>query len=228
MALKHFGQFDDEYTVYAMGASSGGAFAAQLLTSRIVKGALVMVMSLSEDRIRHIENVHVVRRDRFKLYLAPMPRDKSTLRHVIQNYHDLYNVHEYVKLDDTSCVALPVTTEYLMQRVVGMTFHLGERLISKLKVAGHIDDETNMLLKDPTRSNWRDVITITTPLSSSGEERTNTTHWLGIYDLRPGISPLAKALHRAWAFHEYCSEVVVPALQFFEEDDDPSHHRIEL
>jgi len=28
---------------------------------------------------------------------------------------------------------------------------------------------------------------------------------------------LAKALHRAWAFHEYCSEVVVPALHFFED-----------
>ena len=34
--------------------------------------------------------------------------------------------------------------------------------------------------------------------------------------LGPGVSPLAKALHRAWAFHEYCSGVIDPALDFFE------------
>lgn len=226
-ALQHFGQYDDEYTVYAMGASSGGAFAVELLKKRIVKGALVMVMSLSEDGVNFIQN-YKGPKERLKLYLAPMPRDKSTLQHVIQNYHDLSNVqHEFVTLDDTSCVALPVTTEYLMQRVVGMTFHLGDRLISQLKEARHVDEMTNMLIKDPTRSNWREVLT--TPLSPG--EHVNMTHWLGIYDLRPGISPLAKALHRAWAFHEYCSEVVVPAIQFFEghDDGDPrQHNRAEL
>ncbi|VEU45148.1 unnamed protein product [Pseudo-nitzschia multistriata] len=38
----------------------------------------------------------------------------------------------------------------------------------------------------------------------------------GTFDLTPGMSPLAKALHRAWAFHEYCSEVVEKSLDFFE------------
>ena len=36
------------------------------------------------------------------------------------------------------------------------------------------------------------------------------------FDLTPGISPLAKALHRAWAMHEYCSETVNHSLNFFE------------
>ena len=83
-----------------MGASSGGAFAVELLKKRIVKGALVMVMSLSEDGVNFIQN-YKGPKERLKLYLAPMPRDKSTLQHVIQNYHDLSNdVHEFVTLDD--------------------------------------------------------------------------------------------------------------------------------
>jgi hypothetical protein len=42
----------------------------------------------------------------------------------------------------------------------------------------------------------------------------------GIFDLTPGRSPLAKALHRAWAYHEYCSEAVDRALDWFETNDE--------
>jgi hypothetical protein len=45
------------------------------------------------------------------------------------------------------------------------------------------------------------------------------------FDLTTGVSPLAKALHRAWAYHEHCSEAVHPAIALFEKSND--HHKME-
>ena len=190
--------------IFAIGASSGGAFAAELLTRDVVQGALVMVMSLSNNVMQKMKRKQTQK----PIYLAPMPRDANTMQHVIQNYKECDSImKEYIVLDKSSCDSLPVTIEYLIQRVPGMTVQMGNELIQQLKQATHIDTISNMLIVDPTKSKWRDIITSTTK---------NKTHWMDIFDLTPGYSPLAKALHRAWAFHEYCSEVVVPALRFFE------------
>ena len=35
--------------------------------------------------------------------------------------------------------------------------------------------------------------------------------------LKPGHSPLANAFHRAWAFHENCSDVIYHSFNFIEE-----------
>ena len=185
--------------VFGIGASSGGAFAAELLTRNIVQGALVMVMSLSN------EVVNKLRTSPKPIYFAPMPRDKSTMTKVIKNYHDLESVKDFAVLDRTTCGSLPVTNHYLVQRVPGMTVAAADQLISTLKEANHIDSASDMLIIDPTRSDWRNVAS-----------PKNSTHWLDTFALKPGYSPLAKALHRAWAFHEYCSEAVVPAIRLFE------------
>jgi hypothetical protein len=185
--------------IFAIGASSGGAFAAELATRDVVNAALIMVMSLSDGVIRKL------RTSPKPIYLAPMPRDKGTMKLVMKNYRDLESVKAFIILDTTSCGSLPVTTRYLLQRVPGMTTDAGDELISLLKKAGHIDSSDTIKV-DPTHSEWRKIVS---PY--------NSTHWLNKFDLKPGCSPLAKALHRAWAFHEYCSEVVYPALRFFEE-----------
>ena len=114
---------------------------------------------------------------------------------------------EFIILDRKPCGLLHVTTTYLIQRVPYMTVKAAEELISKLKQADHIDSFSNMLHVDPTSSDWRSIVS-----------PNNSTHWLDKFDLKPGYSPLAKALHRAWAFHEYCSEAVVPALTFLEQN----------
>ena len=210
--LKYWGeemiqQYDhgvNNNNTFAIGASSGGAFAAELLTRDVVQGALVMVMSLSNNVMQKMKRKQTQK----PIYLAPMPRDANTMQHVIQNYKECDSImKEYIVLDKSSCASLPVTIEYLIQRVPGMTVQMGNELIQQLKQATHIDTISNMLIVDPTKSKWRDIITSTTK---------NKTHWMDIFDLTPGYSPLAKALHRAWAFHEYCSEVIVPALRFFD------------
>eukprot|EP00579_Thalassiosira_antarctica_P029014 CAMPEP_0202021278 /NCGR_PEP_ID=MMETSP0905-20130828/46522_1 /ASSEMBLY_ACC=CAM_ASM_000554 /TAXON_ID=420261 /ORGANISM="Thalassiosira antarctica, Strain CCMP982" /LENGTH=343 /DNA_ID=CAMNT_0048583103 /DNA_START=108 /DNA_END=1136 /DNA_ORIENTATION=- len=164
--------------IFGIGASSGGAFAAELATRKIVQGALVMVMQLSSDVVNKLRTSPV------PIYLAPMPRDKNVMKHVMKNYRDLDSVKEFIILDRTTCDSLPVTTNYLIQRVPGMTVKAAEELISKLKQAEHIDSFSNMLHVDPTRSEWRTIISTN-----------KSTHWLNKFDLKPGYSPLAKALH---------------------------------
>ena len=193
----------DQYHIFAIGASSGGAFAAELATRNVVQAALVMVMQLSNDVVSKLQASPK------PIYLAPMLRDKHSMKQVLKNYHDLKNSgsSDAVVLDSTSCDSLPLTSQYLVQRVPGMTNDTAKSLIAVLKEAGHINPSTNMLQVDPTKpkSDWRHILS-----------PQNSTHWLNIFDLQPGVSPLAKALNRAWAFHEYCSEVVVPSLEFFE------------
>ena len=187
---------------YVIGASSGGTFAAELLVRDVVKGALVEVMGLNNDIVGKLK------RNPKPLFLAPMPRDKHTLSVVMRNYEDLKDLNaggkEMIVLDTMSCDSFPVTRSYLQDRVIGMTVTIADTLISKLLQEKHLDS-SQMLIVDPTKSNWRDIVS-----------PTNSSYWLDQFSLKPGYSPLAKALHRAWAYHEYCSEVVFAALNLFE------------
>ena len=188
----------DGRNVFGIGASSGGNFAAELAARNAVQGALVMSMSLSAKVVSQL------RASPRPIYLAPMPRDERTMTRARQNYRDL--ARAFTVLDAVTCGARPLTPEYLIQRVPGMTDGAADDLVAALQRAGHLDAESRLLRVDPTRSDWR---TLVSP--------DNATCWLGKFDLTPGYSPLAKALHRAWAFHEYCSEAVIPAFVFFEQ-----------
>jgi hypothetical protein len=194
--------FRNHDIIYGIGASSGGSFAAQLLVKDTIKGALVIVMSLSSGITSSLKI------NPKPLFLAPMPRDKHTTAGAISNYQDLKVLNadnkELIALDTESCDSLPVTSSYLLSRVVGMTASIADTLIADLTRAKHID-KNQLLVVDPTKSNWREIVS-----------PKNSTHLMNKFALKPGYSPLAKALHRAWAYHEYCSEVVAAALNLFE------------
>jgi hypothetical protein len=65
------------------------------------------------------------------------------------------------------------------------------------------------LVKDPTTSDWRRC------LLEEGSLRAGGNPIEGI-ELTAGKSSLAKALHRAWAFHEYCSDYLETTLDWFQ------------
>lgn len=225
--------------VFVMGASSGGAMAAQLVARRVVDDGVVMVMGLGPKVVTQLQELHQQRQQNKehggkrrspKLYLAPMPRDKGTTRSVTQNYQALCtncaatsqpasqknSQQDWIILDTTRCSSLPVTVEFLMQRVPGMNVEAATQLIQVLQESKHMNKDSHELVVDPTSSNWRDLLLQKEKKTTSSSS--NAFYYHDRFALRPGYSPLAKALHRAWAFHEYCSEVVFPALEFFEQD----------
>ncbi len=192
----------------AIGASSGGYMAAKIAAEGLVQAALVMVMGLQQN----LQNKLLDRKP--PLYLAPMPRDQRTLQKNQENYSALVAANYTagsprvrIALDTTSCAPLPVTEVFLTERVPEMSNENASRIVAALKEAGHLDTDNSMFQKDPTSSDWRDVLLAL-------DTNAGDVLW-GHFRLTPGKSPLAKALHRAWAFHEYCSESVHPALEFF-------------
>lgn len=217
-------EYSSKFLVVAIGASSGANMAAKAAAEGLVDAALVMVMGLQPDLQEKLLQL------RPPLYLAPMPRDQHTLKRNRENYNWLaatnYNGGNgtagtrsgaRIILDETSCVPLPLTVEYLMQRVIGMTRDEAASIIKALMEAGHIGRDDSLFQKDPTKSDWRQVL-LALP-SANGEmvaATTSTEILWGKFRLTRGESPLAKAFHRAWAFHEYCSESVPLALDFFE------------
>ena len=214
--------------VHVIGASSGGTMAAHLVANRIMDAGIVMVMGLGPKLASQLKELHQQSK-RPKLYLAPMPRDKGTTQRAIQNYQALCTncptaeknnppsstKSDWVVLDTTRCDSLPLTVAFLMQRVPGMNVEAATMLIEVLREANHMDNDTQLLIVDPTKSNWRDLLL--EKEAQTGAVVSSNAFYHGKFALQPGYSPLAKALHRSWAFHEYCSEVVIPALEFFEE-----------
>lgn len=204
-------------SIIAIGASSGGHMAAKLVAEGQADAALIMVMSLGAALQNRLSDVRSS--SSHPLYLAPMPRDQTTTRKAEENYQALKQAAFPVIFDKTSCAPLPVTAAYLSSRLPGMTGKIAERIIEGLLQAQHLKEDNYMLQKDPTQSNWREVLQKTDlddTLERTRSAKTADLLW-GKFVLTPGKSPLAKALHRAWAFHEYCSEVVEPALDFFEQ-----------
>ena len=227
-------EFDDPPTVYALGASSGGYMAAKLVADGVAESGAVMVMGLSNQLLEKI--ISLPEEPGRRLYLAPMTRDKGTAKNVRRNYahwkevqkRNPHPAHEML-VDEVSCVPLPVTANYLWTRVPGMTLEAAQTIVDVLLDHNHLDPLTLKLIVDPTKSNWRDFflqedVPMPDSLRLSKEEQPenivphqNSSMMLwGTFDLTPGIYPLAKALHRAWAMHEYCSEIVEYALDFFE------------
>ncbi len=102
----------------------------------------------------------------------------------MNNYHDLDRVKMFIILNTKSCGSLPVASSYIIQQITGMTIDAGDKLISLVKQVGHIDSSSNVMIMDPVSSYWRTII-----LPS------NSLHWQNKFELKPGCSLLANALH---------------------------------
>lgn len=188
-------------SVVAIGAGRGGAFAAELARNELTEFALVIASGLDDGAAEELAGRTV----QVPIYYAPMPNDYGTMSRVEATYA---RMNRNARYDQTSCLPRPVTSDYLVERVVGMNASDAGELIDRLAMRGHVSrGRAPILVRDPSASDWRGVLTRGTG---------NATHWLGRYPLEGGRSPLAKALSRCWAFREFCSEAVEPALRFFE------------
>ena len=201
--------------VVAFGASSGGHFAAKLAIRKVVDAAMVGVMSLGPDLVD--QWVQMEEGKKPPIYFAPMPKDTDTLTKVEANYQTMKDSGGGgpVLLDKETCQARPLDASYLNDRVEGLTMWQAQAIVNSLTEAGHIDPVTGLLVHDPTtdpstggRENWKDTLQRTCAKEGCLENQS----------LAVGASPLVKAMNRAWAFHDYCSEVTLKALTFFDKE----------
>jgi len=225
--------------VVAVGASSGGRFAAHLAADGVADAAIVMVMGLGDHlRTRLLGRMGSASVSPPPIFLAPMKRDERTARAVRNDWEVMraastslvvssnngrrsnHGEGYPVVLDEETCAPLAVTAPYLHGRVPSLGLSDSAAIVDALTGAGHLDRTTALLVKDPTSSDWRDVLRRECGGSGGDNDEKGDMRMSGCLQnqpLGPGKSPLAKALHRAWAFHEYCSEVVGPALDCIEQ-----------
>mmetsp|Transcript_7894 Transcript_7894/g.13311 ORF Transcript_7894/g.13311 Transcript_7894/m.13311 type:complete len:158 (+) Transcript_7894:2-475(+) len=140
-----------------------------------------------------------------------MPRDSRTASGMLANSQALQRLYSLYFDNNTQgasmitvkdCLPIPVTVEYLTSRLhyLNITSSDAEDIIFVLKAKGFIDNSDNFLLKDPTDrfNDWRSAL--------QRDSRSKAVLQSREIVLTPGKSALAKALHRCWAFHEYCSD----------------------
>lgn len=207
------------WNVISFGASSGGSFVWGQVQRGEVDGAIIQIMALDVTR-GHLKRIPMV--------LSSMPRDHLTSKAMAQNANVLNNRQaEHVLYQQ--CKPLPVSVEYLVERVDNMDEHLANFIMSALYKYNHVNISTQIenksavsttgyrrpglsgyLIKDPTQSDWRDALHREAALLSPDESI------LKDVVLTKGKSPLAKALHRAWAFHEYCSDNIAENIDWLE------------
>ena len=186
--------------IVAFGASSGGLFAEQLGARGVVDGVFSQVAPAHAT----------AGRGGYFLALASMPRDTGSHARA----RAAFDAFPASRSAFGECAPRPVDEAYLGGRL-GLPPASLTPVVAALRAAGHLDDR-GFLLKDPTRSPWRDVLA---EADASGRSDAATACLGGdgpCLPLRAGRSSLAKALHVAWAFHEYCSDVLAAQIFWFD------------
>eukprot|EP00775_Hariotina_reticulata_P013856 gene13856-13978_t len=201
--------------LFALGASSGGAFALLLPSFVPVAGVCSQVMALppalyspflaappakppdnqqrtaARGRSNGSNTSAAIARHPPVLFV-PMARDRRTARGV--------------QLDVDLRSQLPVTTEFLSQRIPELAQGgTADKVVQLLVDEQILDRSSHLLLSDPRLVDWRRAISHS---SIAGAE-----HW----QLTADASPLSEVLNVAWAAHEIVSDVTAEVLDWLEQ-----------
>ena len=175
--------------VVAFGASSGGWFAEVLGAAGVAAAAFSQVAPGHKAGGHHL------------LALTSMPRDARGHGRA-RAFFDAFAPDRRAPFAE--CAPRAVDAAYLGDRL-GVAPAALEGAVAALGAAGHLD-ERGFLAKDPTRSDWRKVLAAADATGRSDEGRYCVA--AKCLPLKAGRSSLAKALHVAWAFHEYCADAL--------------------
>jgi hypothetical protein len=195
----------DTLPLFALGASSGGAFVAFL--PRFVphvSATCVMIMgSMPEPLLAPLPPGHGVYPPSRWVH---MPRDtamsvyvESAVSALKQAGHDTEEVLLH---------KLPITPDFLSSRVEGLSAEASAAIAAALVQAG-LTDGGGHLKADPRRSAWRAALSGLPPGT------------LGADTLAADVSPIAEELNVAWAKHEFSAEGIEDTLEFFQRHATP-------
>ncbi len=184
--------------LFALGTSSGGSFVWGMASRGEVDGAIIQVMGIDASAPIKVP---------LPLILNGMKRDKGTFERMRENFSVLQQRLSKSLVQFQECFPISLTVEYFHSRMPELGINRTIAIIDALVSSGDLDEESKLLTRDPTRvgNPWRDELLQRVPVS-----------YMDGISLERGRSRLAKVLHRAWAFHEYCADEVDSNLLWME------------
>ncbi|KAI8462388.1 MAG: hypothetical protein J3K34DRAFT_189448 [Monoraphidium minutum] len=184
--------------LYALGASSGGAFVLALAAELKLDGVCSEIMASHS-----VDEAALLAKTAFGRYpptaFAHMPRDARTARGVAENARVLKEQGVPVKVVEVHPVA--VTAEWLAARVPELAPPLAGAVVAALAKADMLGPD-GMLKADPRQTAWRDAVR-----AAPGGAALPTA---------ADASGLSEVLNVAWARHEIASSPLSEVLDFFE------------
>ena len=201
--------------VIALGVSSGGAMAAELAAAGLVDGVILGVAVLP-PRLRTATLP--------PLLFHFMARDKSTASSAKR---DAAMLQAHGRAEAWECAPLLVADDFFSVRTAGEVSHADSAaLVRVLRVRGGepreakqranalpLVGESGELSAAPFLSAWQSALEDAAPAEFARAAAADC-------DRSACAQPpcvLSKPLNRAWAVHEYCSDLAAPSLRWFEE-----------
>ena len=199
--------------LFALGASSGGAFVLLLPSTGLkIDGIVAQIMGVPPHLLHHPSSsssstttkAQTKRTQYPPTVMQHMPKD-TRIGSLVQN--DIEQLKNELEIDVAEIRVLerPVTSEFLSSHSGGaLSSTDAEKIVELLKQHDFIDSETNMLREDPRRTYdaWSRVVA-----GVAGEAGVS---------LEPDASPLTQLLNVAWAQHEIVSWGVDSALAWLQ------------
>lgn len=188
--------------VYAMGASSGGAFVLFLAAHYKLQGVCSQIMGLPGDMMTELIDTAKVPFP--PTMLVHMPKDDTTARRIKEDL----KVLQEKKIPSLEVEVHPAAlSPTFLSDVIGKTDITPEQskaIYDSLLEGGFISDQ-GFLLRDPRRTEWRQH------LRESG--KVPDFHQLRMH---ADMSPIFEQLNLLWANHEIVSAPTSDMLDFFE------------
>eukprot|EP00747_Dinoflagellata_sp_TGD_P069530 gnl/TRDRNA2_/TRDRNA2_156163_c0_seq2.p1 gnl/TRDRNA2_/TRDRNA2_156163_c0~~gnl/TRDRNA2_/TRDRNA2_156163_c0_seq2.p1 ORF type:complete len:352 (-),score=36.45 gnl/TRDRNA2_/TRDRNA2_156163_c0_seq2:41-1096(-) len=176
-------------TVFATGASSGGAFMGYLVHSDVLGSQLKCIAPQISSTLLGKKLV--------PSFFVHMTRDRRTAEGVAKKVEEMRN--RGVQVQELRVTASPVTAKFLSR---GMSRGEAEAVVRALKEGGLVDDK-DLLKTDPRGSRWRDALRKASAVPS------NDT-------LKLDQSSTSELLNVAWAQHEITAQYTDTMLDFCE------------
>nr|XP_043613125.1 uncharacterized protein LOC122585096 [Erigeron canadensis] len=133
----------------ALGASSGGYFVSMLASKMKFSSIVIMIAEGVFDRIN-------VTKDYPPTLFVHMPKDKSRKRIIDVNVENIRT--EGVDVAEVQCMELPLSPNFLADRVPGLDMEISVKLFDMFKEKGFINKE-GYLINDGRVIPWKEAMT---------------------------------------------------------------------
>lgn len=195
----------DSLPLYALGASSGGAFVLMLPQVFPVSGVVAEIMAVDPSELEAYFRAHSVpgQLPYPPVMFVHMPRDGFTAGGVEADARVIMDAKVPTKIVEVH--PRPLTPSWLHERCAPEISGAQSEAIYNAMKSANLLDVSGKLVSDPRQSNWRELL----------EQR--KVAGLETIRVQADESPLSEELNVLWAGHEIVGDIAANALTWLEE-----------